>query len=96
MNKIELSEYLASQNRPQVKDKPGMARQIWEDGELTLQKSGDLLWLRTLHCIEPAFCKPVPIDCFPEENREKEHAYLWIESKAQGEAIQQKLAEYRE
>ena len=29
----------------------GSVYQIWEDGEITSQKSGDLLWHRTLHPI---------------------------------------------
>jgi hypothetical protein len=31
----------------------GSVYQIWSDGEITLQKSGELLWQRTLHCITP-------------------------------------------
>jgi hypothetical protein len=30
---------------------PGMVYQIWSDGEITLQKSGNLLWNRSLHTI---------------------------------------------
>ena len=28
-----------------------MVYQVWEDGEITLQKGGELLWQRNLHCI---------------------------------------------
>jgi len=31
-----------------------MVYQIWEDGEVTLQKAGNLLWTRGLHIIYPA------------------------------------------
>lgn len=31
--------------------KPGMVCQIWEDGEVTLQHGGNLLWRRSLHMI---------------------------------------------
>ena len=28
-----------------------MVYQVWEDGEITLQKGGSLLWQRNLHCV---------------------------------------------
>ncbi|CAL9988620.1 hypothetical protein VPHD51_0204 [Vibrio phage D51] len=31
-----------------------MVCQLWSDGEITLQKGGDLLGMRTLHCIHQA------------------------------------------
>lgn len=32
---------------------PGMVTMVWQDGEVTAQKCGDLLWQRSLHCFEP-------------------------------------------
>lgn len=54
--------------------------QVWEDGEATLQKGGDLLWCRTLHCIKMGFGKSLPLDLFPEKNRYNGHAYVWLDS----------------
>lgn len=38
-------------NKPELAKEGGMVWQVWQDGEMTLQKSGDLLWQRTLHTI---------------------------------------------
>ncbi len=32
-----------------------MVWQVWQDGEVTLQKCGELLWQRNLHMIYPGF-----------------------------------------
>lgn len=34
--------------------KNSMVCQLWSDGEITLQKGGELLGLRSLHCIQDA------------------------------------------
>lgn len=36
-------------DNPELEKQAGMLAQLWDDGEVTLQKSGDLLWQRTLH-----------------------------------------------
>ena len=36
-------------DNPELENRAGMLAQLWDDGELTLQKSGDLLWQRTVH-----------------------------------------------
>jgi len=47
-------EELVTANHDQaLEQKDGHVCQIWEDGEITLQKSGDLLWQRNLHSIIP-------------------------------------------
>lgn len=38
-------------HQSELAKRPGNVYQIWEDGEITIQKSGDLLWERTLHPI---------------------------------------------
>lgn len=44
---------LHSLHKPELRNEPGMVYEIWEDGEITLQKSGDLYGQRTLHMIVP-------------------------------------------
>jgi hypothetical protein len=44
---------LHSLHKPELIDQPGMVYEIWEDGEITLTKSGDLYGQRNLHCIVP-------------------------------------------
>lgn len=60
-------------------EQEGHVYQIWEDGEITLQKSGPLLWQRNLHCIEMGFTDPdvLPLDAFPHRFRES-HAFAYV------------------
>jgi hypothetical protein len=44
---------LHSLHNPELIKAPGMVYEIWEDGEITLTKSGDLYGMRGLHCIVP-------------------------------------------
>lgn len=44
---------LHSLRRPELAEQPGMVYEIWEDGEITLTKSGDLYRQRSLHTIVP-------------------------------------------
>jgi len=46
--------------------KHGMVYQVWEDGEITLQKAGPLLWRRTLHSIYPG-TSGLPLLQLPEK-----------------------------
>jgi hypothetical protein len=51
--------------------------QIWEDGEITLQKCGPLLWARHLHMMqygEPS--KAIALENFP--HRHGEHGYAYV------------------
>lgn len=48
----EFRELLAKWHKPELATLKGMVYQVWEDGEVTLQKSGPLLWQRNLHCIQ--------------------------------------------
>ena len=59
---------LASWNNPEAPKKHGMVYQCWEDGEITLQKSGELLWQRNLHCMENGFAKSFAIRTIPKQN----------------------------
>jgi hypothetical protein len=47
----ELNAYIEKAHNPDLAKMQGMVYTIFDDGEICLQKSGDLLWQRTLHTI---------------------------------------------
>lgn len=49
---MTLQELLMIHHKPELAEKVGMVYQVWEDGEVTLQKCGPLLWQRNLHIID--------------------------------------------
>ena len=88
----ELKQFIASHHKPELALQPGMVWQIWEDGELTLQKSGELLWCRNLHCIKSGFNPLFPKDLMPVIHNS--HSYAFIESELIGEAIRREMQDY--
>ena len=47
----------------------GMVYEVWEDGEITLTKGGDLYRHRNLHCIATGDArKALPVDALPMFN----------------------------
>jgi len=57
---------LAHHSKPELAQQEGHVWQVWEDGEVTLQKSGPLLWQRLLHTIKPPLGVSVNPELFPE------------------------------
>jgi len=49
---MNLQELINYHSHPEMAEQTGSVYQVWDDGEITLQKSGELLWQRTLHCIK--------------------------------------------
>jgi hypothetical protein len=47
---------------------PGHVYEVWEDGEITLTKSGELYGLRNLHMIQPGLNRSLPWDSLPLKN----------------------------
>lgn len=45
-----------------------MVCEVWEDGEVTLTKGGDLYRQRNLHSIEPPFPKALALSVMPRSN----------------------------
>lgn len=41
---------------PELIKTESLVVQLWDDGEVTLQKAKDLMWLRTLHQIRGPLC----------------------------------------
>lgn len=56
----------------------GMVYQVWEDGEVTLQKGGELLWQRNLHVIYFGdTAKAIHPDRFPCKTQGGKHGYIF-------------------
>lgn len=72
-------------HNPEHAKKHGHVYQVWEDGEITLQKAGDLLWMRTLHTIVPPCQYRVTPIVLPE--RYGEHSYAFVGSEAEAMQI---------
>lgn len=88
----ELRQLMITYNSPEVSKLPGMVYQVWEDGEITLQKSGDLLWMRTLHCMNSGFKHCLPLDIMPVVDGT--HGYIWCENKQDAEFIRGEINRY--
>ncbi len=70
----ELYKLIEVAHNPDLAKEDDMVYQIWEDCEITLQKSGRLLWQRSLHTIVPGIpslnvLMPVVF---------KEHSYAFV------------------
>ena len=78
-----LQELIAKHHNQDLEKRPGMVYQIWEDGEITLQKSGNLLWRRSLHSIipgKPGVNIPMPV-------KTEKHSYACVASSDIAEAL---------
>ena len=67
----------------------GMVYQIWDDGEITLQKSGDLLWQRSLHGVNPAIGV---VDDIEWPHIHGKHSYAFV-SRDDAESIREMIRE---
>jgi hypothetical protein len=65
MSKESFLKLVGMHHVPDLDKQGGMVCQIWEDGEVTLQKSGPLMHQRSLHCIRPGRDLAVPIASMP-------------------------------
>ena len=57
--------------------------QVWQDGEITFQKCGDLLWQRTLHQIVPPLRHYVAGLKLPREHCGNSYAFVGSQEEAQ-------------
>lgn len=88
----DIQSLIASYHNPELATKPGMVWQVWEDGELTLQKSGELLWQRNLHCIAPGIVSCIPKEIMPVQ--ESKHGYAFIANEQVGKTIRQAMLDF--
>ena len=91
MTSKELRDLITSKHQPELAKKPGMVWQIWEDGELTLQKSGELLWQRNLHSIKAGIVV-LTKDFMPVQ--EDKHGYAFIANEEVGNELRKAMLEY--
>ena len=93
MNIVQLRAFIESKHRPELAEQPGMVYQVWEDGELTLQKSGELLWQRTLHQISgPVITgwQAVSMPC-----QYGPHGFVTVASKEDAEQVRQAMQQWQ-
>ena len=62
---MTLAEKIRAAHNPALAALDGMVYQIWNDGEVTLQKSGALLWRRNLHTIREGTGHRIPAETMP-------------------------------
>lgn len=67
-----------------------MVYQVWDDGEITLQKGGTLLWNRTLHSMKQAIGKIENYIDWP--NTHGTHGYAFV-CKNDAESIRELIRE---
>ena len=79
MTDLELTALILKHYHPEMAEVPGMVYQVWEDGEITLTKSGDLLGQRSLHCINQGYDYQIPLSCFPGDNNGYDHASIYTD-----------------
>jgi len=87
---MNLQEMIDKMSNEALSKQIGMVYQIWDDGEITLQKCGDLLWQRTLHCMRPQLCKTFTELNFP--NKSGSHSYAFV-SREDAESIRTAMEE---
>ena len=85
----ELKAFIASKHNPELAFQPGMVWQVWEDGELTLQKRGELLNQRNLHCIRSGLIVNFGKELMPVQ--ETNHGFAYIDGEETGTAIREAM-----
>jgi hypothetical protein len=79
--KEQILAVLAKVHKPELAKQPGMVWQVWQDGEITLQKSGELLWRRNLHMMTPGLkIRCVPADWMPSYQEGDVNTYAFVSS----------------
>lgn len=73
----ELQGFIASRHKPECRER-SMVWQVWEDGEVTLTKGGELWGLRSLHMMQGGHVSPFPLEVMPVQ--ETRHSYAIVES----------------
>ena len=89
---MDLQEMINTMSNDELSKQVGMVYQVWDDGEITLQKCGDLLWQRSIHTINPdlGFGKLADIN-FP--HKRGIYSYAFVTDK-DAESIRQAMKEY--
>lgn len=56
---FNIQKLIDKANNDSLKEQTGHVYQVWDDGEITSQKSGRLFGQRTIHCLRPAITKDI-------------------------------------
>ncbi len=83
--KAEIHAIIGSLNNDELAKQPGHVYQVWEDGEITMTKSGELLGCRNLHCMEWKLDVAIAKDNFPHQTSNG-HGFAYV-TKADAETI---------
>lgn len=78
------AEWIAKWHNPAAKANR-MVYSIWEDGEVTLEKGGDLFGHRNCHMIEGACIRPWDFTIFPVTN--SSHGRIFLANGTYEEAL---------
>jgi hypothetical protein len=97
MTNKELQLWIKSEHyHPEESQKYGMVWQVWEDGEITLQKCGKLLWQRTLHSIfSPLVTNKVPLETMPEQYSEK-HGFTYVKDEKEAQEVRRAIEDCKD
>lgn len=79
--KQQIKEAIHKAHNPELANQPGMVNQIWQDGEHTCQKSGELLWQRTLHCFGSGFSDGLSASDMPILDNNPNQGYAFVSYK---------------
>lgn len=90
MNEATLKQLIIDNHNPALA-KESMVYQVWENGEITAQKGGSLLWQRTLHLHEFALNISISVAWMPE--RFQSHGYAFT-TKEGALAIRQGIKDF--
>ena len=69
-----------------------MVWSVWEDGEITLEKGGELFGQRTLHCMVPGLDKTIPRDWMPVV--ETQHGRAYCNNESDCKAVRNLIADF--
>ena len=93
MNYQDKIAKLMELHQPEAINDP-MVYEVWEDGEITLTKGGDLYGQRTLHTIEYGVPhRAIPLDEFPGKCLKYRHARIIVKSHDEAQAARNLILE---
>jgi hypothetical protein len=91
----ELQQLITKAHNPKLAEEDGHVTQVWNDGETTSQKSGELLWNRSLHTLQFPLNPPINIKMpivFSDKNQTS-YAFVTSEDAYKIRQLMAKVAE---
>ena len=79
---MDIQELITHHSNDELAAESSMVYQVWEDGEITLTKSGLLLGQRTLHMIEAGWSnRSIDPALFPHHTQNGQHGFIYTDDK---------------